>query len=269
MNRGARKVIIFADETDRRIFVSLLGRFATKYEVPIMAWCLMPNHYHLESDTDGARLCPMMRDLDGNYARSFNERHKTSGCLFQGPFKSILIEDPVGIAHVSRYIHLNPADLREAPAAYRWSSCADYVGLREAPPWLDLAPVTQAIRNEDCGDVENYSRYLEEGLARPRPAKKTDPLSEFSVEWVRFREERCIEKLAGKELHLGHLSIQSLVCYVAHRVHRVPAEFIAEYFGYSRPAVVRRAASRVQDRADEDLHFREFLRTDIISATQK
>ena len=79
-NRGARKVSIFADQADRRIFVSLLGRFATKYEIGVLAWCLMPNHYHLEADTDGPRLCGMMRDLDGNYARSFNERHDTSGC---------------------------------------------------------------------------------------------------------------------------------------------------------------------------------------------
>jgi hypothetical protein len=210
-----------------------------------------------------------MRDLDGNYARSFNERHDTSGCLFQGPFKSVLIEDAVGVAYVSRYIHLNPVDLGEAPIPYRWSSCADYVGLRESPPWLDLGPVTMALRNEDLGDVENYRRYLKEGLERPRKAKKSDPLAEFSVEWVRFLEERCIERLAGKEALLGHLTVHSLVCYIAHRIHRVPAEFIAEYFGYSNPAAVRRAASRIQHRADQDPRFAAFLQTDIISATQK
>ena len=268
MNRGARKVSIFADEPDRRIFVRMLGRFAMKYEVPILAWCLMPNHYHLEPDTDGRRLCAMMRDLDGNYARSFNERHETSGGLFQGPFKSILIEDLIGMAHVSRYIHLNPVDLGEAPAAYRWSSCAEYLGLRERPAWLDLDPVTLAIRNEDRGDVENYRQYLQEGLDRPRKSKKQEPLADFHAEWIRYLEAQCIERLTGKEHLLGRVSLQSLVCYIAHRLHRVAADLVAEYFGCS-PRTVRSNCSRVHQRASDDPLLQEAIRSAIISATQK
>jgi REP element-mobilizing transposase RayT len=268
MNRGARKVSIFADEVDRRIFVSMLGSFATKYEVGILAWCLMPNHYHLEPDTDGRRLCAMMRDLDGNYARSFNERHDTSGCLFQGPFKSILIEDLAGVAHVSRYIHLNPIDLGEPPVTYRWSSCSSYLGHTEAPPWVDLDPVFLAIRNEDCGDVENYRRYLQEGLDRPRKPRK-DPMTDFNVEWVRFLEQKCVERLAGKEHLLGRVTLQSLVCYVAQRTHRVPADIVADYFGYSSASNARKAAARVHKRAEEDPFLAAAIQSVLISATQK
>lgn len=269
MNRGARKVSIFGDEADRRIFVDMLGRFSSKYEVPVLAWCLMPNHYHVESDTDGARLCGMMRDLDGNYARSFNERHDTSGCLFQGPFKSVLIEDEIGVAHVSRYIHLNPVDLGEAPERYRWSSCGHYMGSSSAPDWMDLDPVRRAIRNEDLGEVENYRRYLREGLAGRATRRKADPFADFHHEWIRHLEGRCIERLIGREDLLGRTSIQTLVCYVAHRRQQMAADAIAEYFGYSGPSSVRAICGRLQERLSEDAGLREALRTVTDPASQE
>jgi len=270
MNRGARKVGIFADEIDRRIFVNMLGRFATNYEVPVLGWCLMPNHYHVETDTDGPNLCAMMRDLDGNYARSFNERHDTTGCLFQGPFKSVLIDDAIGVAHVNRYIHLNSLDIGERPSLYRWSSCGNYLGLVDPPSWLDLEPVRRILRNEDLSDTENYARYLQEGLeTRPRKSRKADPFSDFSVEWIRFLEERCIERLAGKQAALGRLSLQSVVCYLAFRLQGVPAELVAEYFGYGSVMTVRKTSRRVQERIEGDPAFGELIRTVLISATQK
>jgi REP element-mobilizing transposase RayT len=269
MNRGARKVSIFSDEVDRRIFVSLMGRFATKYEVDVLAWCLMPNHYHVESDTDGPKLCAMMRDLDGNYARSFNLRHDTTGCLFQGPFKSVQIDDSVGLAHVSRYIHLNPIDLGESPIGYRWSSCNDYLGMTSPPPWLNTGPVKSALRNEDLSDSENYRRYLQEGMDRPRKPRKADPLADFHAEWIRHLEERCIERLTGRDDLLGQYSIQTLVCYVAHRLYRVPAEMVAEYFGYSGADAIRSLCWRFQERAADNPSLQEAILTVYESASQK
>src|SRR6185503_17539781 len=100
-----------------KIFRGLLGRFAQDYSVKILAWCLMPNHYHLQPDSEGTPLSHMMRDLDATYARSFNARHGTVGCLFQGPFKSIHIRDSEGLTYVNRYIHLNPVDIHQAPGS--------------------------------------------------------------------------------------------------------------------------------------------------------
>ncbi|RPH40573.1 MAG: hypothetical protein EHM91_10960, partial [Planctomycetota bacterium] len=121
MNRGARKVSIFADEDDRAIFRGLMARFADRYSVKILGWCLMPNHYHIQPECEGTPLTQMMRDLDGTYARVFNGRHGTTGCLFQGPFKSMLIRDREGLAYVNSYIHLNPLDNGQSQASYRRS----------------------------------------------------------------------------------------------------------------------------------------------------
>lgn len=65
MNRGARKISIFADNDDRRLFVHLMAQFALKHEIKIIAWSLMPNHYHMEPESEGTPLCRMMHDLDG------------------------------------------------------------------------------------------------------------------------------------------------------------------------------------------------------------
>lgn len=259
MNRGARKVSIFADEDDRVIFRGLMAKFAERYSVKILGWCLMPNHYHIQPECEGTSLSNMMRDLDGTYARVFNGRHGTAGCLFQGPFKSMLIRDRVGLAYVNRYIHLNPLDLGESPAAYRWSSCGTYLGLQPVPSWMDLEPVLQQLRTPGLSDAESYSFYL--SRRRRRKAKRRqDPVGDFYAEWIRHLEERCIEKTLGQEEILGPVTTASLVGWIAQRAYGIPSETIAMFFGQSSPGAVRAATVRVQQRIEEDPHFAEIVR---------
>jgi putative transposase len=272
MNRGARKVSIFADETDRKIFRGLLGRFAEKHSVRVLAWCLMPNHYHLQPDCEGTPLSLMMRDLDRTYARSFNARHGTSGCLFQGPFKSMLINDLDGLTYVNRYIHLNPVDIRQSPASYRWSSCGIYLGLEPVPAWMDVEPVMQSLRTAHRSDAESYTYYLEQGLLkrnRRKKKKSTDPLGDFYEEWIRRLEERCVEFSERCPEILGGICLQTLVSWLAHRVYEVPAKVIAQFFGYGSPATVRANCTRMQERIDQDLGFRDALESATILTTLK
>lgn len=259
MNRGARKVSIYADEEDRAIFRSLLGHYAEKHSVKLLAWCLMPNHYHLQPDCEGTPLSLMMRDLDRSYARSFNGRHGTTGCLFQGPFKSMVIRDLEGLAYVNRYIHMNPVDIGQSPASYRWSSCSLYLGASDVPSWIDLGPVSQAVRLPDLSDPESYAHYLQAGLVkRKKKRRAADPVKDFYTEWIRHLEERCIERLQGEKA-LALLSISSLVTWVAHRIHEVPAAAIASYYGLGSEAAVRVACVRFQERLDEDPSLRQAL----------
>jgi REP element-mobilizing transposase RayT len=252
MNRGARKVSIFAGEADRQIFVGLMGRFALKYGVKIVSWCLMPNHFHLEPDTEGTPLYKMMRDLDGNYARAFNDRHQTTGCLFQGPFKSMAIDDAEGLAYVSRYIHRNPVDLRESPESYRWSSCRSYLGLAPVPEWLDPDPVLKVIREAEMSDSEAYLRYLQAAPPKRRPTSSLlNPTEDFYQEWIRYLEEKCSEKLMGQEGILGRTALSTIVIWAAIRIHGVPGKELAAYFGQSTSAVYV-VSSRFQKRLEDD-----------------
>lgn len=101
--------------------------------VEVVAYCLMPNHFHfLLKQTDNNGISTFMRKLINSYTRYFNTRNDRIGSLFQGPFKAIRIESDEQLVHVTRYIHLNPlvGSLAKDLRSYGWSSYLTYVGLK-------------------------------------------------------------------------------------------------------------------------------------------
>jgi len=124
----------------------------------------MTNHYHLVIQTPEANLSRGMQWLNGTYADWFNRRHNRSGHLFQGRFKSFVIDTEYS-AEVLRYVVLNPvrAKFVARPQEYRWSSYRATAGLEAAPPWLDLAAVYVQF---DADPAAAQARYTEYVLAR-------------------------------------------------------------------------------------------------------
>lgn len=256
MNRGARKTTIFTCDDDRSLFVNLLGRFALEYEVKIIAWSLMCNHYHIEPNSEGTPLYEMIRVLDSTYARAFNEKYEGSGCLFQGPFKSMAIPDTDGLVYVSRYIHANPVSLGFRPEEYRWSSCRAYLGLVPCPPWLDPSPVLQAI-----GGMDAYRKYLEDAPVKRQCTKgDEDEVGNFYQEMIRHMEGRCINNLLDLNGIRGRFSAQTFVCWSALRLHGIPAHAVKKYYGYASDAVVHSVAGRFERSLTENSGLRQALR---------
>jgi len=122
--RGNEKKDLYRDECDRRRFLKILESVVDKYKWNIYAYCLMNNHYHLLIETPLKNLSFGMRQLNGIYGQYFNRRHTRVGHLFQGRFKSLLIEKESYLLEVSRYIILNPvrAGLIDEPVDWKWSS---------------------------------------------------------------------------------------------------------------------------------------------------
>jgi REP element-mobilizing transposase RayT len=270
MNRGARGLSIFAGDEDRALFLRLLSKFALKYEVDIVAWCLMPNHYHLAPDTEGTRLSEMMHDLDGTYAKFFNQKHELKGCLFQGPFKSMLIQDVDGLAYVSRYIHLNPSRDPERAASYPWSSCRSYLGLAPIPAWLKPWSVLDHCREGGKSVVESYSSYLATSLrrSRPSPASGEEP-GAFYLEWMRYLEERIADGLLRSRSLFGRVSLQTVVAWVARRISGISPAAVAEYCGYKDEESVRAVTGRFHMRLQENPLLLRTLETVIADATRQ
>ena len=101
-----------------------------KNHVQIVAYCLMPTHFHLiliPKRKDG--VSRMMHNVLTSYSHYFNLRHKRKGPLWVGPFKNILVESDEQLWHLTRYIHLNPATARLVAKAEQWqfSSYHEYV----------------------------------------------------------------------------------------------------------------------------------------------
>jgi len=161
--RGNQRRDIFRDDQDREYLLSLFGRASERFNLQILAFCLMSNHFHLFARTPDANLSQAMHWINGSYTVYYNWRHKSIGHVFQGRFKSVLVIDDAHWQLLSIYVHLNPVRARvvEDPVDYEWSSYRDYVERNSRFAWL---------RREDI--LSNYSRgfagrraYRKESLA--------------------------------------------------------------------------------------------------------
>lgn len=102
----------------------------SKKIVEIIAFCIMPNHFHfLLKQTKEGGITEFISKLSNSYTKYFNTKHKRIGPLFQGEFKAVLIENDEQLLHVSRYIHLNPlvSFLVKDLNKYEWSSYKEYI----------------------------------------------------------------------------------------------------------------------------------------------
>src|ERR1043166_983891 len=142
-NRGVEQRSIYADDRDRRRFLRLLARTVVERRWQLLAFVLMTNHYHLLFETPETNLSLGMKDLDRDHAAGFNSRHQRVGHLFQGRFKSHLVDSETYLLEVARYIVLNPVRARMVASAHewRWSSYGATAGLMTEPKWLDPQPI--------------------------------------------------------------------------------------------------------------------------------
>ncbi len=133
IQRGNNRQAIFVDDVDRRRYLDWLGEIASEHQLSVHAYVLMPNHVHLLlTPPTSESLSRAMQALGRRYVRWFNDRHERSGSLWEGRFRSNVIDSDRYLLTCSRYIELNPvrAGLVGDPGHYRWSSYAHHVGVR-------------------------------------------------------------------------------------------------------------------------------------------
>jgi len=118
--RGAR---LFEHDVDRLDFMNLLRATARRFEWRCHAHCLMGTHYHLVIEASREHLSDGMRQLNGDYARRFNQRHGARGHLFAERFSSWVITDEAHLHKTLNYVRENPvrARLCARPEDWPWS----------------------------------------------------------------------------------------------------------------------------------------------------
>ena len=125
IRRGINRTTVFGDNGDFELFLALLETASGTHDVPVHAYTLMTNHYHLIVTPNRAgSLSLMMRDLGREYVKRFNRRYERIGTLWTGTYRDIAITDERQWLTCLRYVEQNPirAQMVATPDAYRWST---------------------------------------------------------------------------------------------------------------------------------------------------
>lgn len=178
-NRGVEKRKIFIDEKDYYVFLRFLKEALTDpsllpkdpkrikkrrknfYDrIDLLAYCLMPNHFHLliKQKTERA-MKEFMQSLATRYSIYFNWRHNRIGSLFQSNYKAILIEDEPYLLHVSRYIHRNPIDYFDV-LIDSYSSYAQYLGVKSVL-WVKPQDILSLFSTSKDKQYQTYQDFVE------------------------------------------------------------------------------------------------------------
>jgi len=167
-SRGDRREAIFDDDHDRRTFLDILGHVIDRTDWICHSYCLMDNHYHLMIETPRANLSKGMRQLNGVFTQISNRHHGRCGHLFQGRFKSVVVDTESYFLELARYVVLNPVRARMVtdPVDWPWSSYLATVGKVQRPEWLATEKLLSHFSGRKGGAQCQYMDFVAEGMGR-------------------------------------------------------------------------------------------------------
>ncbi len=209
-NRGVEKRIICIDEQDYAVLLSYLQTYLLPRDdqalqkiilsdtrsyheknqaarllnmnnfsssVELVAFCLMPNHFHFlvkqknENDIDR-----FMNSLFTRYSMYFNRRYKRVGPLFQGLYKAVIMANDEQLLHLTRYIHRNPLQKGSALRGYVYSSYPVYLELQKTE-WVHPESILSFFRKSNKTSYESFVEdiSLNEGSISFLGASSIDP----------------------------------------------------------------------------------------------
>ena len=158
-NRGTNKGTLFYDHENYLHCLKLIKKYKSKYGVTIIAYCLMPNHYHLVlRQSENGLISRFLQTSFNAYVQALNKEVQRSGTLFESRAKGILIDSDRYLFQVIRYVHLNPvlSGLVEKAENWEFSDYRTWIGQNE-PTMTDLE-----LRNEHFENGEEYKLSVEE-----------------------------------------------------------------------------------------------------------
>lgn len=201
-NRGVEKRKIFLDKQDYVVFLHFLKQYLSPPppkdnllnppglhpvrlrpiqtihdQIDLLAYCLMPNHFHLllkQKSADG--MTKLIRRVSTSFSMYFNKKYKRVGTLFQGIYKAVSVDKEEYLLHLSRYIHLNPVIDRVAPyprlatytkpVDYPFSSYQNYLG-KIKMQWIkpeEILSFFKTAQKTHFKDILSYQSFVEDYL---------------------------------------------------------------------------------------------------------
>lgn len=167
LQRGNNRQPIFTSDEERTAMLDLLAHEARAAGVGLHAYVLMPNHFHLLlTPGQEAALPRMMQGVGRAYVRSFNQAHGRSGTLWEGRYRSTLVQPDRYMLPCMVYFDLNAVrtGLVQSAVEYRWSSHGHYAGLHSTG-WLTPPPAYWALGNTPFAREAAYADMVRAGIS--------------------------------------------------------------------------------------------------------
>jgi len=161
-SRGNARADIYLSDDDRKIFLDVLKHVIDRFGWLCHAYCLMSNHFHLMIETPQGNLSRGMRQLNGVYTQRFNRSHDRVGHLFQGRFKSIVVDKDAYLLELSRYIVRNPvaAGMVEDVSDWLWSSYQATAGDAPVPDFLSIDWLLSQFGSQPAHAKKAYASFV-------------------------------------------------------------------------------------------------------------
>jgi len=189
LNRGNYRTDIFRSDKAKNAFLTCLGEACEQTGWEIHAWCLMSNHYHLAVSTPKANLVEGMRWLQGTFSVRFNRLRNERGHLFQGRYKSLMVDPDGGLGPLCHYIHLNPVRAKLRPVSalpdYAWTSLPCLLEPKRRPVWYHPKPFLDHAGQlaDTAAGRRKYLDYLA-WLSTDEPTRKQQQFESMSRGWI-------------------------------------------------------------------------------------
>jgi putative transposase len=208
MQRGNNGQAIFVTPEDYRFWLDLLQDNARKYLVATHAYVLMENHVHLLATPQTIDGLPrMMQAIGRSYVRYFNATHGRTGTLWEGRYRSTVLQAQPYLLDCMAYIDLNPvrSGLVDSPAKYPWSSHEHYLG-RKVDKCITPHALFWSMGNTPFSREAAYAQMVREGLSSTHLAEITDATckgwvladAEFVAQLQKQTSRRLTKAKAGR-----------------------------------------------------------------------
>ncbi len=176
IQRGNNRQTIFLRPLDRTTWLQIAAECAHQFHVAIHAYVLMDNHFHLLATPESADGLPkMMQALGRRYVRYFNDQYARTGTLWEGRYKSTVVQAETHLLPCMAYMDLNPvrAGLVSMPQDYPWSSYGHYVGQR-VDRLITVHPIVWALGNTPFSREATYADLVKRGVGEGSQLALTD-----------------------------------------------------------------------------------------------
>ncbi len=243
--RGNERRKIFFTDADYQKFKDYIAGAIEKYHCLVHCYVLMGNHYHLLIETPEANISSVMHYISGSYATYINTKRGRNGHLFQGRYKSILVDKDSYLMELSRYIHLNPVRARmvEKPEEYAYSSYNSYItGEPGKIVTTDLILGMLSVQRKEAQKA--YRHYVENGIGK----ELKNPLDnaycgiilggeQFIKDVLRTIKEGYIERaeVSHRRALRNVMGMEEII------------EGVCRYFKVSREAVIKRQRGDIKN----------------------